>query len=61
MAVSLLFFYDIISMTKIQQARVDAHINSLDLWQDLPWILEQHATNEEVENIRWRVQKLFEE
>lgn len=48
-------------MTKIQQARIDAHINSLDLAQDLPEILKDHATDDEVEKIKWRVQRLFED
>ncbi len=48
-------------MTKIQQARIDSHIDSLDLTQDLPGILQNHATDDEVEEIKWRVQRLFED
>ncbi|MGE4444414.1 MAG: hypothetical protein AB7E37_05485 [Candidatus Altimarinota bacterium] len=48
-------------MTKIQQARIDSHIDSLDLEQDLPGILKSQATDEEVDLIKARVQKLFED
>lgn len=43
-------------MGRIQNARIDAHVNSLDeLDTDLHEMLAQHATDEEVENIRDRV------
>lgn len=48
-------------MGNIQNARIDAHVHSLDLSNDLEWILQQHATDDEVQDIKWRVQKLFEE
>lgn len=48
-------------MTNIQKARIDAHVNSLDLEQDLHAILQKHATDDEVDDIKGRVQKLFDE
>lgn len=50
-----------IIMGKIQNARIDAHVHSLDLAQDLEGILQNHATDDEVEDIKGRVQKLFDE
>ena len=48
-------------MGNIQNARIDAHVHSLDLEQDLEGILQNHATDDEVEDIKGRVQKLFDE
>lgn len=46
-------------MTNIQNARIDAHVHSLDLEQDLEEILKKHATNDEIEDIRNRVEGLI--
>ncbi len=42
-------------MVNIQKARIDAHVNSLDLEEDLQEILKRHATDDEVEDIKDRV------
>lgn len=42
-------------MKNIQNARIDAHVHSLDLEQDLAGILESHATDDEADKIRNRV------
>lgn len=46
-------------MVNIQKARIDAHVNSLDLEGNLQEILSQHATADEVEKISKRVIDLF--
>lgn len=43
-------------MTNIQNARIDAHVHSLELDQDLQEILWNHATDDEVRDIRNRVE-----
>lgn len=55
MAVSVFIFLFIIFMVNIQKARIDAHVSSLDLEQDLHDILQNHATDDEVESIKNRV------
>lgn len=42
-------------MVNIQKARIDAHVNSLDLEEDLHEILQKHATDDEVSDIKNRV------
>lgn len=43
-------------MGNIQNARIDAHVSSLDeLGTDLHTLLRDHATDEEVDDIRNRV------
>ncbi len=55
-----LFFYEIIPMTKIQQARINSHIDSLgNLEDDLPWILESAVTAEEIEHVKWTIYQLL--
>ena len=61
MAISIIYFFMYIIIGKIQNARIDAHVHSLDLEQDLEGILQNHATDDEVEDIKGRVQKLFDE
>lgn len=39
-------------MTNIQEKRENSYINSLDLNQDLAWILKMHATDMQVEDIK---------
>lgn len=47
-------------MKNIQNARIDAHVNSLDeLETDLHEILATHATDNEVDDIRNRVDGIF--
>lgn len=55
MAVSVFIFLFIIFMVNIQKARIDAYVSSLDLEQDLHEILQNHATDDEVESIKNRV------
>lgn len=62
MAVSkILFIYLFIVMGNIQNARIDAHINSLDeLWVDLMDILGHHATEQEKNLIKNKVDGIIE-
>lgn len=55
MAVSFIYFFIYSFMWNIQNARIDAYVHSLDLEQDLEWILQSHATDDEVEDIKNRV------
>lgn len=45
-------------MTNIQNARINSHIDSLDLEQDLAGILESHATDNQIEDIKSRVNEI---
>ncbi len=45
-------------MTNIQNARMNSYIDSLDLDQDLAGILESHGTDNQIEDIRSRVNEI---
>lgn len=54
----LFFIYNF--MGNIQNARIDAHVNSLDeLGTDLHEILAVHATDQEVDDMKNRVDGIF--
>lgn len=47
-------------MKRIETKRIEAHIDSLDLNNDLDDILHKNATLEEIENIKSKIQWIYE-